>query len=115
MDYVIGWARGKEGRGEGARYLIDTYCGSGLFALNAGRVFEKVVGIELNDKAIDEARENAELNGMNNVEFAKGTAENIFSDEQVRQGAKPARKLVVLCAVAYLFVASTQLNSTHLR
>jgi len=42
------------------------------------------MGIELNDKAIEEARDNAEMNGIDNVKFAKGTAENIFSDEEVR-------------------------------
>ena len=35
VDYVVGWAVGDRG-GKKGKYLIDTYCGSGLFALSAG-------------------------------------------------------------------------------
>ena len=34
------------------RYLIDCYCGSGLFALSAASHFDLCVGIEVNEKAI---------------------------------------------------------------
>ena len=59
--------------------LIDCYCGSGLFALSAASYFDICVGIELNDKAIEEATANAELNGINNCQFMAASAEAIFT------------------------------------
>ena len=59
-------------------HLADCYCGSGLFALSAAAQFEKVVGIEINDKAIAEATVNANANNITNCEFLAASAENIF-------------------------------------
>lgn len=59
-------------------YLIDCYCGSGLFALSAASQFDLCVGIELNDKAIKEATANAELNSISNCHFVAASAEAIF-------------------------------------
>jgi 23S rRNA (uracil1939-C5)-methyltransferase/tRNA (uracil-5-)-methyltransferase len=60
-------------------YLIDCYCGSGLFALSAASHFELCVGIEVNSKAVEEATANAELNGINNCQFVAASAEAIFT------------------------------------
>mmetsp|Transcript_11917 Transcript_11917/g.34175 ORF Transcript_11917/g.34175 Transcript_11917/m.34175 type:complete len:614 (+) Transcript_11917:128-1969(+) len=59
--------------------LIDCYCGSGLFALSAASQFDLCVGIELNDKAIEEATENAVSNGITNCQFMAASAEAIFT------------------------------------
>ncbi len=63
----------------GIRYLVDTYCGSGLFALSAAKRFEKVLGIEVNADAVAKATENARLNGLQNCAFVADSAEHIFS------------------------------------
>ena len=63
----------------GIRYLVDTYCGSGLFALSAAKRFEKVLGIEVNADAVTKARHNAELNSLKNCAFVADSAEHIFS------------------------------------
>lgn len=68
-----------EAAAPGIRFLVDTYCGSGLFALNAARRFEKVLGIEVNPDAVKKAAENARLNGLANCEFHADSAEHIFS------------------------------------
>ncbi|GKY90605.1 hypothetical protein MPSEU_000034100 [Mayamaea pseudoterrestris] len=66
-------------------HLIDCYCGSGLFAIScaarAQPAFTKVIGIEINAKAIDEATRNAALNGLttDQVSFVAASAENIFA------------------------------------
>ena len=62
----------------GARFLIDAYCGSGLFALTAAPAFEKVAGIELSESSIRFARENAVANGITNTVFQSGDAAAIF-------------------------------------
>jgi len=63
----------------GAKFLVDTYCGSGLFALTAAPAFEKVAGIELSATSIRFARENAAANGIGNAVFSAGDAATIFA------------------------------------
>ena len=63
----------------GARYLVDAYCGSGLFALTAAPSFTRVAGIELSDSSIRFARENATANHLANVTFQSGDAAQIFA------------------------------------
>lgn len=64
---------------DGCRFLVDTYCGSGLFALSGARRFEQVIGIEVNADAVKKAAENARLNGLANCRFLAGGAEHIFA------------------------------------
>ena len=63
----------------GARFLVDAYCGSGLFALSAAPAFEKVAGVELSASSIAFARENAAANGIANTTFQAGDAASIFA------------------------------------
>jgi tRNA/tmRNA/rRNA uracil-C5-methylase (TrmA/RlmC/RlmD family) len=63
----------------GARFLVDAYCGSGLFALSAARAFERVAGIEISDTSVVFARENAAANGIANAVFQAGDAAAIFA------------------------------------
>ena len=63
----------------GARFLVDAYCGSGLFALSAAAAFEQVAGIELSESSIRFARENATANGIANATFQAGDASSIFA------------------------------------
>ncbi len=63
----------------GARFLVDAYCGSGLFSLCLAESFEQVVGVEVSDTAADWARSNAASNGITNARFYAASAETIFS------------------------------------
>ena len=63
----------------GARFLVDAYCGSGLFALCAASAFERVAGVELSESSVKFARENAAANGLANVTFLAGDAAAIFA------------------------------------
>ncbi len=58
--------------------LVDTYCGSGLFALSAAKSFEHVLGVEVSEDAVRNARANAKANNLENCEFVAGSAETIF-------------------------------------
>lgn len=64
----------------GAKYLVDAYCGSGLFSLCLAHKFEKVAGVEVSETAADWAQRNADLNGINNATFLASSAEAIFGD-----------------------------------
>lgn len=65
--------------GSGAKYLVDAYCGSGLFALGCAPAFEKVTGIELSATSVKFATENAAANGIANAIFRAGDAAQIFA------------------------------------
>lgn len=63
----------------GARFLVDAYCGSGLFALSSAPAFEQVVGIEISETSVGFARENATANQITNAHFQAGDASKIFA------------------------------------
>jgi 23S rRNA (uracil1939-C5)-methyltransferase/tRNA (uracil-5-)-methyltransferase len=63
----------------GARFLVDAYCGSGLFALTAARQFERVAGVEISETSVRWARENASSNGITNATFTAADAAAIFA------------------------------------
>jgi 23S rRNA (uracil1939-C5)-methyltransferase/tRNA (uracil-5-)-methyltransferase len=63
----------------GASYLVDAYCGSGLFALTAAPAFVEVTGIEISESSVAFARENAATNGITNARFEAGDAARIFA------------------------------------
>lgn len=62
----------------GARFLVDAYCGSGLFALSAASAFEQVVGVEISESSVAFARGNAAANDIANAGFQAGDAARIF-------------------------------------
>ena len=64
---------------DGARFLIDAYCGSGLFALAAADRFTRVAGIEVSETSVAFARENATANEIANAIFRAGDAAAIFA------------------------------------
>ncbi len=80
-----------EATATGARFLIDAYCGSGLFGLCAAAKFDRVSGVEVSETAVVKAKHNAELNGFTNCDFIAASAEHIFADIQ-----QPARDTVVI-------------------
>ena len=64
----------------GAKYLVDAYCGSGLFSLCLAHKFEKVAGVEVSETAAEWASKNAALNDIQNTTFLASSAEAIFAD-----------------------------------
>jgi len=62
----------KKFTGEGADAALDLYCGTGTISQVIASHYKKVVGVELIDEAILAARENAQLNNINNCEFFTG-------------------------------------------
>lgn len=49
--------------------VLDAYCGIGTISLAAARKCKKVIGVELNESSIENAKENAALNKITNAEF----------------------------------------------
>jgi len=76
----------------GVSYLVDAYCGSGLFCLSSAHAFKEAVGIEISASSIDWARRNAEQNGIANCQFIQGDASQIFAEVRFA----PARTAVII-------------------
>ena len=58
----------------GNETVIDAYCGTGTIGILASRSAKKVIGVELNTDAVKDAKVNAELNGVQNIEFYEADA-----------------------------------------
>lgn len=63
---------------QGGETVWDLYCGIGTISLFLAQRAKKVYGVEIVEAAIQDARENARINGMDNVEFFVGKAEEVL-------------------------------------
>jgi 23S rRNA (uracil1939-C5)-methyltransferase len=61
--------------------ILDLYSGAGNFSLPLAERFE-VTGVEENPHAIEDGRRNLEMNGINNYQFIKSSAEDYKADEK---------------------------------
>ena len=73
--------------------VFDIYCGIGTISLFLAQKAKKVYGIEIVEEAIKDAKRNAELNNLDNVEFYVGKAEEVVP-KMYKQG-KRANVVVV--------------------
>ncbi|KMP08756.1 tRNA (uracil-5-)-methyltransferase [Coccidioides immitis RMSCC 2394] len=62
------------------KYLLDAYCGSGLFTIALSTVFRSSLGVDVAAGSIESARENARLNKLKNTGFAAADAAKLFQD-----------------------------------
>ncbi|MFD2216779.1 23S rRNA (uracil(1939)-C(5))-methyltransferase RlmD [Metabacillus endolithicus] len=69
----------------GEESVIDAYCGIGTISLFLAQKAKNVFGVEIVPEAIEDAKRNAELNGIANAEFAVGEAEVVIP-EWYKQG-----------------------------
>ena len=60
--------------------VFDLYCGIGTITLFASKYAKKVYGVEIVEQAIKDAKENAKMNNIENVEFIAGDTEQILTD-----------------------------------
>lgn len=60
--------------------IYDLYCGIGTIGIFASKYVKKVYGIEIVNQAIQDAKENARLNNINNIDFICGDVEKVFED-----------------------------------
>lgn len=60
------------------KIVFDLYCGTGTIGQIVAPNAKKVIGIELIEEAVEAAKENAKLNGLNNCEFLAGDVAEII-------------------------------------
>ena len=72
---------------KGNETVIDLYCGVGTISMFLAQKAGKVIGIEIVEQAVRDARENAALNGLNNVEFVCSDAA-AYAKKMSEQGGR---------------------------
>ena len=84
----------------GNETVWDLYCGIGTISLFLAQKAQKVYGVEIVPQAIEDARRNAELNRINNVEFFVGKAEEIlpeyYKEYEQKHGEKAYADVIVV-------------------
>ena len=64
----------------GKESVWDLYCGIGTISLFLSQRAKKVYGVEIVPQAIDDAKNNAKINGITNAEFFVGKAEEVLPE-----------------------------------
>src|SRR5699024_5793197 len=59
----------------GEETVIDAYCGIGTISLSLAKAAKEVYGVEIVPEAIEDAKENARINKLDNLTFEVGNAE----------------------------------------
>ena len=65
----------------GKENVWDLYCGIGTISLFLAAKAKKVYGVEIVPQAIEDAKENARINGITNAEFYVGKAEEVLPEQ----------------------------------
>ena len=69
--------------------VFDLYCGIGTISLFMAKYAKKVYGVEIVDQAVEMAKENAKINGIENVDFLAGDVEQVLDDLINRKKINP--------------------------
>ncbi|MBL4755065.1 MAG: 23S rRNA (uracil(1939)-C(5))-methyltransferase RlmD [Flavobacteriales bacterium] len=69
--------------------VYDLYTGSGTIANYLAKSAKKVVGLEYVPESIENAKENAALNGIDNTTFYAGDMKDLLTDEFVEENGTP--------------------------
>ena len=73
----------------GNELVYDLYTGTGTIAQFVSKQASKVIGVESVPDAITAAKENAQFNTINNVEFFVGDMKHVFNNEFIKTHGQP--------------------------
>lgn len=73
----------------GKEMVYDLYTGTGTIASFVSRQAAHVIGIEYVEEAIQDARLNADFNGLTNLDFYAGDMKDILTDDFVSSHGRP--------------------------
>ena len=74
---------------QGSETVYDLYCGTGSIGIFVSQTAAKIVGVETVEDAVEDAKENARLNHLQNAHFFAGDVIDICNDEFFAQNGKP--------------------------
>lgn len=72
----------------GKETVWDLYCGIGTISLFLAKNAKQVYGVEIVPQAIEDAQENARINGIDNAEFYVGKAEEVLPEKLEKEGIR---------------------------
>ena len=72
----------------GKETVWDLYCGIGTISLFLARYAQKVYGVEIIPQAVEDAKENARISGIDNAEFYVGKAEEVLPEKFAGEGIR---------------------------
>jgi len=72
----------------GNETLLDLYCGTGTIGLSMAHKAKQLIGVEIIAEAVENAKKNAEQNGINNSRFLCGDASDA-AHELEKEGLRP--------------------------
>ncbi len=73
----------------GNEVVYDLYTGTGTIANFVARKAKKVVGLEYIEMAIDDAKINAQLNGLENTAFFAGDIKDVLNESFIAEHGRP--------------------------
>ena len=73
----------------GNEVVYDLYCGTGSIGIFVSRQAKKIIGVEVIEEAIADAKENAALNNITHAEFFSGDVIKICNNEFFAQHGRP--------------------------
>ncbi len=72
---------------DGSETVVDMYCGAGTIGLSMAKNAKKIIGVEIVEPAVEDAKVNAELNGIENAEFYcmdAAEAAQVLSEKEIK-------------------------------
>ena len=81
---------------QGNEIVWDLYCGIGTISLFLAKKAKMVYGVEIVERAIEDAKHNAKINNIDNVEFFVGKAEEVVEQEYEEDLAGKKASVVVV-------------------
>lgn len=73
----------------GSELVYDLYTGTGTIANFVAHQAKQVIGIEYVPEAIEDAKENSHVNGINNTLFYAGDMKDILTDDFIQEHGQP--------------------------
>jgi 23S rRNA (uracil1939-C5)-methyltransferase len=73
----------------GEETVYDLYCGTGSIGIFVSKQAKKIIGVEVIEEAINDAKENAQINNLSHAEFFTGDVIDICDDAFFEQHGKP--------------------------
>lgn len=73
----------------GEQTVYDLYCGTGSIGIFVSRQAKKIIGVDVIKEAIEDAKENALLNGVSHAEFYSGDVIDVCNDQFFQQHGRP--------------------------
>ena len=80
----------------GNEVVWDLYCGIGTISLFLAQKAKEVYGVEIVPQAIEDAKRNAEINGIKNAEFFVGAAEDVLPQKYKESNGSMRAQVIVV-------------------